>query len=331
MPDHDELLPEEKAYPEVIQELRTAYRMKPEERLVLDRVHRRLADDTYALPFPESVRQEGSSPSQWSVFTVSPSVRPVNLRQRWLRPLNLLAAVLFVGVLVGALVFAFSGSRSSVGSPPVKRIHIFLVPAQQGYVPSQIEWKTTGAILSQRFGELGLGASSVRVATVNARHGILIDLPQSGADERQTINTLIETGALEFWSTGQGNQLVPGTLFRPDQYTRDNPGGHPLFTNADIDPNKIMSSQDRSGIPDEFGILLRMKGASIQHFQKFTATHVGQMLTVTLDRKVLASAGINSAISGSFILPTSLMQQQASAIIAVLQFGPLPVALKQQS
>ncbi|HET7641186.1 MAG TPA: hypothetical protein VFK47_20930, partial [Ktedonobacteraceae bacterium] len=106
MLDHDELLPAEQAYPGLVQELRTTYQMKPAEKQVLTRVHERLAQSSHPLPLLEPA-QAGTEPMVF-VPLVSAHSRPTIFRQRWLPRLNMLAAVLFIGLLVGSLVFTFS-------------------------------------------------------------------------------------------------------------------------------------------------------------------------------------------------------------------------------
>ncbi len=110
MLDHDELLPEEQASPDFVQELQIAYQMKPEEKQVLTRVHERLAQRSHPHPLLEPV-QAGGHPHTRSPQlppTVSPPSRSTTSRQRWLRHLNALVAALFVGLLVATMVFTFS-------------------------------------------------------------------------------------------------------------------------------------------------------------------------------------------------------------------------------
>ncbi len=57
--------------------------------------------------------------------------------------------------------------------------------------------------------------------------------------------------------------------------------------------------------------------------------HIGQTLTITLDRKVLRSASIQSAITGASQLTDNLTLQQAKNIAAILKFGSLSTDFKQ--
>ena len=72
-----------------------------------------------------------------------------------------------------------------------------------------------------------------------------------------------------------------------------------------------------------------MKGDALKRFQRYTANNIGHSLTITLDGKVIESAIIHSSIAGPFEVSADFTQQQASAIVSVLKYGPLPVELKK--
>jgi hypothetical protein len=332
MLDRNELLPEEQANPAVVQELQTIYQLKPEEKALLARVHQRLSQNEFAFPSSESLHKRGHAQPRGNIAVISPLIRPGRRLRRWNRPLNLLAAALFVAVLVGSLVFAFSSNRSgsSVVSPPMKNIHLFLVLSEKGKVPLPTEWEITRSLLTLRLDNFGIVKPDIRLATVNGQPGLQVVVPAIGDSQQQTIDILTEPGFLAFWGTGVNSQLASGTEFNPVQYSRYNPGAQPLFTNLDIDPTVLSASEEPSGIPDAYAITVKMKGPAIKRFQAYTTDHIGQFLTITLDNKVLVSAIIHSPIKGPFIVPANLTQQQANAIVSVLRFGPLPLSLKQQ-
>ncbi|HET8911807.1 MAG TPA: hypothetical protein VFN23_10110 [Ktedonobacteraceae bacterium] len=331
MLDHDELLPEEQANPAVIQELQTIYQLKPEEKALLARVHQRLSQNEFVFPSSESLHERGPAQPRGNIAVISPLIRPGRRIRRWNRPLSLLAVVLFVAVLVGSLVFAFSRNHSSsVESPPVKNIHLFLVPSEKGQVPLPGEWEITRSLITLRLDNFGIVKPDVRLAKINGQPGLKVDMPAIGDSQQQTIDILTEPGVLAFWGTGANSQLASGTEFNPAQYSRYNPGAQPLFTNRDIDPTVLSDSEEPSGIPDAYAITVKMKGPAIKRFQTYTTNHIGQFLTITLDNKVLVSAIIHSPIKGPFIVPANLTQQQANAIISILRFGPSPLSLKQQ-
>jgi preprotein translocase subunit SecD len=234
--------------------------------------------------------------------------------------------VFFVGLLVGSLVFAFSINRSSVGSP-ANSLRVFLVPTEKGSAPLQTELEAASTILSQRFSDFGLQGFSVQITTSKGQSGILVELPRFSGNEQQTIDILVGTGELAFWGTGH-TPVPTGTTFDPIPYAQYNPGDQPRFTGQDLDTNSLAVTKNTWGNPEIEGV---MKGAAVQRFQLYTAQNIGNYLTVTLDGKVLQSAVIESSISGPFVIIGEFTQQQASAIVATLKFGALPVELTPQT
>jgi len=331
MLDHDELLPEEQAHPALVQKLRTIYLMKPAEKHVLSRVHQCLAESSHPLPLPEPV--QGGSRARLLPFrsaTATP-LRPAKARQRWQRPLNTLAAVLILGLLVGSLLFTFAMiNRTSVGSPAATTgdIRVFLVPAERASTPSHTELETARSILSQRFSDFGLKGFRVQVTTGNGQPGILVELPHFGGNEQQILETLLETGELDFWGTGDTG-VPAGTLFNPSQYAQYNPGGKPWFTGSNLDPNQITVQYNSDTGQPQIGFA--MKGSAVGDFAAVTSQNVGKYLTVTLDSKVLQSAVILSTINGPGVISGQFTQQQVRAIVSALKYGTLPLALKQQT
>jgi len=337
MLDHDQLLPAEQANPGLLQELRTIYQMTPEEQRVLARVHERLSMYAYPLPVHdheyehEPVRVGYDSRPLQLVSPVSPRSKPVKTRQGWLRHLNAIAGVIFLVLLVGSLVFAFSAThRTSVGSTTTNGIRILLVPAATFVALSQKEMQEEGAMLSQRFSNFGLQGTSVDVQMIHGQLGLLVELPHFGGNEQQTINTLLENGIVAFWNTGPTTNtneiLAQGTTFDPSQYIQYNPGGQPPFTNQDLDPASLSVGRDpQTGALQING---EMKGDAIGRFGTFTQININYGLTITLDGKVLSSANIESAVTGPFVITGNFTQQQANAIVSILKETPLPFALK---
>jgi preprotein translocase subunit SecD len=168
--------------------------------------------------------------------------------------------------------------------------------------------------------------SIVSVRTTNGQLSILVEMPDFGGKELQTINILLQTGNLEFWDTG-GQSLPLNTTLVPSQFTLLNPGGKPRFTGKDLNPLYTSAMTDpQSGKPE---INAEMKGDAINRFKIFTARSIGDYMTITLDRKVLSSPVIQSSISGPFAISGEFTQQQVKALVSVLTYGPLPVALKK--
>ena len=320
--DHD-LLPEEQSNPGLIQVLRATYRLRPEEQQALARVHERLAHSSQPLPPLDAVRIDDLAPARPRVTPAAPPTRISRFRRRWLTRLGAFAAAMLVIVLVGSLVLTFSLiHHTSVGSPIGNDIHLVLEPVK-GSHPSRADMQAASEILSQRFSSFGLSGASTNVGTTNGHLAIQVELPHFGGDEQQTIATLVQTGHLEFWCTGQF-PLPLNTTLDPALYAQYNPGGRPRFTGRDLDPNAISVSNDKAGRPQ---IDFEMQDSSIDAFGSFTAHNIGAYLTITFDRTVIESAVIESAITGPTVITGNFTQQQANAVAADLKAGSLPVTL----
>ncbi len=186
-------------------------------------------------------------------------------------------------------------------------------------VASQIETRVSGS--------LGAKSPNIRVLTSNNGSKMIdVELPGfTSGNQQQAIETLLKPGVLEFWDTGS-TPLNTGTAFNPTQYTSSNEGKNtPLFTGKNLDPSQISVGTDST--TGQIVINFEMKGGAIGDFATFTKGHIGDYLTVTLDRNVISSASINSEINGPGVIQGSFTQAQAQSIATVLQYGALPLAL----
>src|SRR5579875_110368 len=211
-------------------------------------------------------------------------------------------------------------------------VQALLVPRDpQKYDPSALADNVNAARdqIEQRVnGGLGVNEPDIRVETSGGIPSIAIELPGlNSGNPYAAINSLLQTGTLEFWSTGPSGVTI-GSTFDPSQYTTYNPGGQPQFTGKDLDANNIYVGQDQTGQPD---INFQMKGDAVGKFYTFTQKNVGQYLTVTLDRKVIESAVIQSAINGPGQITGQFTQQQAQQIVTLLKYGALPISFDIKS
>jgi preprotein translocase subunit SecD len=206
-------------------------------------------------------------------------------------------------------------------------VRVVLVPAPGKYsqdtIQSEIEPART--LLETRVnGGLGVNEPNIYVQNSNGQYGIVVELPGlTSGNTFEQIRSLLQTGDLEFWNTGP--QPVPlDSTFDPTQFTQYNPGGKPEFTGADLDPGQISVGADQAGRPN---ILFAMKGSAIARFGSFTQDNVGNFLTVTLDKQVIESARIQSAITGQGEITGIFTAASAKQIVTVLQYGSLPLVL----
>lgn len=183
-------------------------------------------------------------------------------------------------------------------------------------------------------GGLGVSEPDIRLQTSNGVPAISVELPGFTGNQTNAINTLLQTGKLEFWDTGStavniGEPLDPSNPNEANNqwqssFTQYNPGNQPWFTGKDLDPSQTYVSYDQAGRPQ---ISFEMKGGAIGTFGTFTGQHVGDYLTVTLDRTVIESAVIQNAITGPGVITGNFTLDQANQIVTVLKYGALPIAL----
>jgi preprotein translocase subunit SecD len=337
MLDHDDLLPLEQANPTVLQSLKTHYQLTEDEAQVLPHVHERLTHFSGTLPLAQtSAAQTRKRPLQFAQppFSAANSLSS-NKKMRYL---EVLVAVLIVMILASSLAFTFGiihsnriGSSTSVGSmgngssnPTIIQL-ITLVPAQTHPQPSQ-QLQTTRTILYQRLVSDGFKGANVQLSTLHNQPVFNLALPNFSDNQKDMLDILIEKGQLDFWGTGKQTPMV-GDTFDPRLYTQYNPDGLPIFTGADLNPNSLTVTQDPH--TNHFVINMAFQDTVTPKFTHYTASHIGDTLTVTEDGTVITSPTIMSSIDGPFQLSTNYDQTETQALVSVLKYGPLPIALKK--
>jgi preprotein translocase subunit SecD len=258
---------------------------------------------------------------------------------------TLLLLLIIVLLAMGAAFVDFWPNPDSHGNPwhglknpyAVKQgldlqggVSVLLLPdPSQHYTQTQVNNaidSTLQDITKRVNGGLGVNEPNIRKLTDSkGNQSIALELPGlNSGNPAEQIQTLLKPGNLEFWDTGQ-TPLAQGAVLDPAQYTSYNPGGKPQFAGKDLDPNQISVGQDSQ--TGQIVINFEMQGDAIARFGDFTGKHVGDQLTITLDRKVISSARINSQINGPGIITGQFTQAEAQAIVTVLQYGALPLSL----
>lgn len=259
-------------------------------------------------------------PSYW------PPQPPKKPSRRWLWITLALIGGLVVLTCIGSTIFvAVSlGSFAGLARPGLRSgLRVLLVPATGTGTPTPAALGATQVLLSERLAAFGLQNASVQELTSGSQPTLQVEVPHFGGDERATLDTLLNTGTLEFWNTGPSPVPI-GSPFTPAQFAQYNPGGKAPFTGNDLDGSQVSVGTDTTGRPS---ILFEMKGDAIGRFGQFTQQNFGNYLTVTLDRKVIESAVIQSAITGPGELTGNFTLQHAKALASVLKYPSLPVVL----
>lgn len=205
----------------------------------------------------------------------------------------------------------------------------FLLAPKPGQNPSDDDMNTTRQVIESRVnGGLGVKEPSIRVQHGSSGPSIVVELPKFSGDQDSTVNTLLNAGLLEFWNTGPQGYLADNTPFDPSQYTQYNPNGQPQFKGKDLKPDSLTAAPDQTG---NYAIQFAMQGDAATKLASFTAANVGSYLTITLDKKVITSAVIQSTLPGNGEITGKFTANQAQALVNILKYGALPVNLEKIS
>ena len=237
---------------------------------------------------------------------------------------------LFVVFLLALLVTACSGASSQTGftgptpTPPplTSGLRVLLVPAPGTSTPTPAALSAARATLALRLAAFGFKNASVQELTSGGQPALQVEVPHFGGNERTTLDLLLETGTLGFWTTGP-SPLPLNSAFDPTQFTQYNPGNQPWFTGNDLDASRVSVGTDQAGRSE---INFEMKGQAMARFSQFTASHIGDYLTLTLDDTVVESAVIQGQIAGPAVISGNFTRQQATALVSVLKYPSLPMA-----
>ena len=204
------------------------------------------------------------------------------------------------------------------------------VPAEDVVTDEQMD--AARQIISQRIN--GLGVSEPLVQAGGDRR-IVIELPGlDNADE--AISLVQETALLEFVNTG-ANSLPEGMCIR----TTENDGApsrcesaegaflgpaeefETVITGADL---QDAQAQSANLVENYVAFTLTEDGGTL--FGDYTATHIGQFLTIVLDKQVVSSPQIQAAISRQGTITGNFSPEEAQSLALRLRFGSLPVPLR---
>jgi preprotein translocase subunit SecD len=238
--------------------------------------------------------------------------------------------------LLGLLTLACATGPSQTVTPPstpaplASGIRVLLLPEPGTGTPSPAALRTAQEILAHRLADFGFKNANVREITAGGQPALQIEVPRIAGDEDALLNTLLATGQFAFWDTGSSS-LQKDTSIDPHQYTQSNGGINPLFIGTDLDASQLQAKPNPNGQMGNYVIQFAMKGVASDHLRSFTSAHIGDYMTITLDKKVVTSAIIQSQLPGSGQIIGDFTSNQAQAIVSVVKFAPLPITFQMSS
>jgi len=204
------------------------------------------------------------------------------------------------------------------------------LPADVAVDPDSME--TARTIMENRTNALGVSENVLQIA---GDRRIVGEFP--GLDNTdEVLGTIQQTGLLEFVDTGDVN-LPAGSTIQTDFATGseseappttdgENPPTvyHTIMTGKDL--KQVAVSQDQLG---QYVVQFELTPEGAKIFGDHTAANIGKYLTIVLDKRVVSSPVINSAIpDGSGIVQGNFTSETANALAVQLRYGSLPVPLK---
>jgi preprotein translocase subunit SecD len=226
------------------------------------------------------------------------------------------------------------------------------LPAETAITTDELE--TAKSILENRTN--GLGVSEV-VFQVAGDRRIMGEFPGlTNTDE--VIATLKETGQLEFVDFGD-TILPPGTEIKTDYGQTTEPADttdptvvpttaatevaatdattdttaaedtankvwHTVMTGDQIDSVQVTMNQT-----NEYVVQFTLKSEGAKIFADYTSANVGKILAIVLDKKVISTPSINSAITeGEGVIEGSFTYETSNSLAIQLRYGSLPIPLK---
>ena len=201
------------------------------------------------------------------------------------------------------------------------------------------QMNTVRQIIDQRVNALGVAEPLV---ITEGERRILVELP--GIDNPEEAVTLIqETALLEFIDTGEF-QLPAGMCVRTSENTgpsRCESADDGTGTAATAEPPPLFETvltgsalREAHAEAGQFGdqyVAFSLQPDAAQFFADYTGSHIGQFLTIVLDKQVISSPRIEAEINGQGSITGQFTLEEARKLALQLRFGSLPVPLRIES
>jgi preprotein translocase subunit SecD len=195
-------------------------------------------------------------------------------------------------------------------------------------------------VVENRVNGLGLTESVVQRA---GDRRIVVELPGE-TDPEKALSTVQQTGLLEFVDmstisqeeavslTGSAIQTDFGLSAEDLQKTQSitstqaiTPTFHTIMTGADLRTVAVQKNPTTG----EYEISFELSSDGAKIFSDYTSAHVGDILSIVVDKKVISSPVINQAIpSGNGVISGNFDYESANNLAIQLRYGSLPIPLK---
>jgi preprotein translocase subunit SecD len=188
----------------------------------------------------------------------------------------------------------------------------------------------------------GLGLTEAVVQRAGDRR-IVVELPGE-TDPEKALSTIQQTGLLEFVDMSGipaeqafsvvGEKVKTDFGLTPDELQTTSsitstetvtPTFNTIMTGADLKTVQVQKSPTTG----EYEISFELSSAGAKTFGDFTSSHVGDILAIVVDKQVISTPRINSAITGGSGVITGQFDYESANNLAIqLRYGSLPIPLK---
>ena len=188
----------------------------------------------------------------------------------------------------------------------------------------------------------GLGLTEAVVQRAGERR-IVVELPGE-TDPEKALSTIQQTGLLEFVDMSSISQeeaaSLVGSIIKTDfglssEDLQNSQGITSTETTGPIFPTAMTGAElktvnvQKSPTTGEYEINFELTSDGAKIFSDFTSSHVGDILAIVVDKQVLSTPRINSAIpSGSGLISGQFDYESANNLAIQLRYGSLPIPLK---
>ncbi len=197
---------------------------------------------------------------------------------------------------------------------------------EPGQTVTAEQMEVARSVIENRTNALGASENLVQVA---GESRIVAEFPGLNEENAQSILSIIQqTGLLEFVEMGY-NPLPEGTRIEP--YTGNTPpegvenAYHTIMTGADLQAVGV-GNHPVTGQPI---ITFTLTDNGTRIFADYTSSHVDQYLAIVLDKQIISSPKIGTAITtGNGMIEGNFTVESANALAVQLRYGSLPVPLE---
>jgi len=205
------------------------------------------------------------------------------------------------------------------------------LPADQAIDPSAME--TARTIVENRVN--GLGGLNEAIVQQAGDRRIVVEIPGE-TDPERALATIKQTGLLEFVDMSvlapEEAASLQGSMIQTDFLTSES---SPITESVSTVFHTIMTGKDiknvnvTTGQTSQYQVAFELneEGASI--FGDYTSNHIGQVLAIVLDKQVISTPRIDSAITGGRgVITGRFTLEEANTLAVQLRYGSLPIPLK---